>query len=184
QRIRVNFDPEWVQTYVGSRLQSFFDHDFVFIADAADRFLYASLGLRSVDPNWFNTIRPDVRNVLDLVRGRGGFDAGVASAQGTVVYGGTGRNSGAPRAFRLQRFLSPLAIVAAVAVVAPDDMSANPGAAAPVVMSVKFIDEEVLAAIASSLQLRNLRQIEKEPEPGKPAPASPTHDDHVFDLKD
>jgi diguanylate cyclase (GGDEF)-like protein len=182
QKIRVNFDPEWVQTYVGSRLQSFFDHDFVFIADAADRFLYASLGLRSVDPNWFNTIRPDVRNVLDLVRGRSGFDAGVASAQGTVVYGGTTRSSSA-RAVRLQRFLTRPAIVAAVAVVAPDDMSANPGADAPVVMSVKFIDEDVLAAIASSLQLRNLRQL-GEPEPGKPAPASPSGDDHVFDLRD
>jgi len=183
-KIRVNFDPEWVQTYVGSRLQSFFDHDFVFIADAADRFLYASLGLRSVDPNWFNTIRPDVRNVLDLVRGRAGFDAGVAAAQGTVVYGGTSRSSGAPRAVRLQRFLSRPAIVAAVAVVAPDDASANSGADAPVVLSVKFIDEDVLAAIASSLQLRNLRQLETGPEPGQPAPVSPPGDDHVFDLKD
>ena len=71
RRIRVNFDPEWVQIHVGSRLQSFFDHDFVFIADAADRFLYASLGHRSVDPNWFNSIQPDVQHVLDLVRGRG-----------------------------------------------------------------------------------------------------------------
>ncbi len=44
RRIRVAFDREWVQTYVGLRLQSFFEHDFVFIADASDRFIYASLG--------------------------------------------------------------------------------------------------------------------------------------------
>ena len=58
RKIRVKFDPEWVQVYVGLRLQSFFDHDFVFVADASDRFLYASLGNRSVDPNWFNSVQP------------------------------------------------------------------------------------------------------------------------------
>ncbi len=35
--IRINFDPEWVQVYVGLRLQSFFDHDFVFVTDASDQ---------------------------------------------------------------------------------------------------------------------------------------------------
>ena len=38
RKIRINFDAEWVQIYVGLRLQSFFDHDFVFVADASDRF--------------------------------------------------------------------------------------------------------------------------------------------------
>ena len=38
RRIRVEFDHAWVQVYVGLRLQSSFDHDFVFIADAADRY--------------------------------------------------------------------------------------------------------------------------------------------------
>ena len=66
RKIRTNFDPTWVQVYVGLRLQSFFDHDFVFVADASDHFLYASLGNRSVDPNWFNSVRPDLKPVLDL----------------------------------------------------------------------------------------------------------------------
>src|SRR5215475_7823674 len=48
RRIRLNFDAEWVQVYIGSRLQSFFDHDFVFIADGSDKFVYASLGHHSV----------------------------------------------------------------------------------------------------------------------------------------
>ena len=34
RRIRVDFDRDWVQIYVGLRLQSYFDHDFVFVADA------------------------------------------------------------------------------------------------------------------------------------------------------
>ena len=57
RKIRDVFEPDWVQIYVGLRLQSFFDHDFVFVTDANDRFLYASLGHRSVDPNWLLTGR-------------------------------------------------------------------------------------------------------------------------------
>ena len=32
RKIRISYDSEWVQVYVGQRLQSLFDHDFVFIA--------------------------------------------------------------------------------------------------------------------------------------------------------
>ena len=159
RNIRVSFDPDWVQTNVGSRLESFFDHDFVFIADRHDRFIYASLGLRSVDPNWFNAILPDVRSVIDAVRGRTVGSGDVAAAEID--------NSGGHRALRLQRFLARPAIVAAVAVAAPDDLSPLADADAPVVLSVKFIDEEVLATIASSLKLRDLRQIATDAAAGK-----------------
>jgi diguanylate cyclase (GGDEF)-like protein len=168
RRIRVEFDHAWVQIYVGLRLQSSFDHDFVFIADAADRFLYASLGLRSVDPNWFNSIQPDLRGVLDLVRGR-------ASPGGAALETESGKNGGLPRAVRLQGFLGRPAIVAAVAVTTPNDVSPRTGAEAPIVLSVKFIDDDVLADIASRLLLRNLRKVDKGPVPAG---------DHVFDLTD
>jgi diguanylate cyclase (GGDEF)-like protein len=170
RRIRVHFDPEWAQIYVGSRLQSFFDHDFVFIADASDRFLYASLGHRSVDPNWFNSIRPDVQHVLDLVRGRGWPEAG-----GAVTDGAPAKSSGLRRAVGLQAFLSRPAIVAGVAVTAPDGDATTPDSSAPVVVSVKFIDDDVLADIASRLQLHNLRRIEQ---------AAVADGDYLFDLTD
>src|SRR5262245_25522632 len=163
RRIRVSFDAEWIETYVGLRLQSFFDHDFVFVTDAADRFLFASLGQRSVDPNWFNTIRPDVTPIFDLVRGRAG--AG----------GGTAANASSHRAVRLQAFLGRPAIVAAVAVIPPDDTSPHAEAEAPLVLSVKFFDEEVLASIASNLQLRNLHKVDRGPVAAG---------DYVFDLTD
>jgi diguanylate cyclase (GGDEF)-like protein len=170
RRIRLEFDPAWVQDYVGLRLQSSFDHDFVFIADAADRFLYASLGLRSVDPNWFNSIQPDLKGVLDLVRGRSSTEADRGAADVEAA-----RKSGVHRAVRLQGFLGRPAIVAAVAVTTPNDVSPNTGTEAPVVLSVKFIDDDVLAGIASRLLLNNLRKIENEPV---------TAGDYPFDLTD
>jgi len=161
RRIRIEFDRDWVEGYVATRLQSYFEHDFVFVADASDHFLYATLGRRSADPNWFNSIQPDVKSVLDQVR-RGSFDGDVAAAP---------RHPGARRAVRLQAFLGQPAVLAAVAVAAPDDPSAD----APIVLSVKFIDDDVLAEIASGLELRNLRKVDDE---------AAAAGDYVFPLSD
>src|SRR5262249_10815253 len=142
------------------------DHDFVFVTDAADRFLYASFGHRSVDPNWFNSIKPDIKRVLDLVR------QGSAREDGTVDIH---TSAGPHRAVRLQEFLSRPAIVAGVAISPTDDSAGKSDAEAPIVLSVKFIDEDVLADIASQLQLRNLRKLENGVIP---------EGDYVFDLID
>ena len=78
------------------------------------------------------------------------------------------------RAARLQTFLGRPAIVAAVAIAGRGESQRTTIADAPVVLSVKFIDDDVLAEIASRLQLRNLRKLDK------PAAAG----DYVFDLND
>ena len=67
RRMRVSFDSDWVQISVGLRLQTFFDHDFVFVTDPSNNLLYASLGRRSVDPNWFNSVRTELQPVLDVM---------------------------------------------------------------------------------------------------------------------
>ena len=171
RKIRNAFDAEWVQIYVGLRLQSFFDHDFVFVADAADRFLYASLGHRSVDPNWFNSIRPDVKPVLDLLRGHSGPDMPLASTNIEAA-----KNLAQHRALRVQSFLGRPAFVAGVAVTSPDEAESSANAKAPVVLSVKFIDEDVLSEIASRLQLNNLHRVLDD----RPVAAG----EYVFDLND
>jgi diguanylate cyclase (GGDEF)-like protein len=163
KRIRAQYDADWVQRRVGLWLQTYFDHDFVFVADGSDQLIYALLAHRSVDPNWFNTIRPDVTPVIDLVRGRVAADAEAP------------KRSNLHRAVRLQAFLGRPAIVAAVTVMSPDDNSPYLDAEAPLVLSVKFIDEDVLAEIASRLQLRNLRKVDSEPVAAG---------DYVFDLAD
>src|SRR5262249_42116120 len=76
---------------------------------------------------------------------------------------------------RVQTFANRLAVVAAV-VAAPADRaivaSADP---LPAVLSVKFIDEGIMARIAARLDLPNLHQID-----ANPVAAS----EHVFDLVD
>jgi diguanylate cyclase (GGDEF)-like protein len=165
RRMRVDFDSDWVQISVGLRLQSFFDHDFVFVTDPSDHLLYASLGRRSVDPNWFNSVQPELRPVLDVMRGNP--DPG-----GAVAIDETGL--GNHRAARLQSFLGRPAVVAAVAVANGNEAPANVDDA-PVILSVKFIDDDMLKEIASRLRLSNLHDAaERAPDPG----------DYVFDLTD
>ena len=50
RRLLADFDPEWARTSVSARLQSTYDHDFVFIADPADRIIYSSPDRRGIDP--------------------------------------------------------------------------------------------------------------------------------------
>ncbi len=161
-RIRKSFDHDWVQIYVGGRLQTFFDHDFVFVTDANDQMLFASVGRRSVDPSWFNSIRADFKNVLDVVHGRSPPAEGAAAPAAQRS-----------RAMRLQQFLGRPAIVAGVAVATPAAAAAAENDPPPVILSVKLIDDDVLADIASRLQLQNLRKIGDEPPPA---------DAYVFDL--
>jgi diguanylate cyclase len=170
RKIRLSFDIEWVQVYVGQRLQSYFDHHFIFVADPSDRFVYATLGHRRVDPTWFNSVRNDLLPTLDQLRGRSSATnstLAVADPAPTVAH--------SQRVTRLQTFLDRPAILAAVAIASSDDLSRDKAEKAPVVMSVKLIDSDVLAEIASHLQLRNLRQVGVE---------AITPGDYVFKLTD
>jgi diguanylate cyclase (GGDEF)-like protein len=160
-RIRKSFDHDWVRIYVGGRLQTFFEHDLVFVTDGSDQLLFASLGRRSIDPSWFNSVLADFKSVLDVVHGRAPPDESAAAP------------AAQSRAMRLQQFLGRPAIVAAVAVATPADAAAPTDTRPPVIVSVKFIDEDVLADVASRLQLQNLRKVGDEPAPA---------DAYVFDL--
>ncbi|MGH6769504.1 MAG: putative bifunctional diguanylate cyclase/phosphodiesterase [Xanthobacteraceae bacterium] len=163
RKVRINFDSEWVKVYIGLRLQSFFDHHFVFVADSSDRLLHASLGNRSVDPNWFNSVRPELDPILSRLRG-----SSLDKEAGTIVLAGgeTGAGAARNRIAHLQSFLGRPAIIAAVAVSTPGNPSQQTRSNAPVVMSVKFVDDEVLGEIASRLQLRNLHKVDDDRAPG------------------
>jgi diguanylate cyclase (GGDEF)-like protein len=171
RKIRIDFDPEWVKTYIGMRLQTFFDHHFVFIADPADQFLYASLGNRSVNPNWFNSVRSDLEPILARLRGMPVGGPRDIAPTGTE----SGSMTSARRVAQLQTFLGRPAIAAAIEIAVPAESRGSAGKRAPVVMSVKFIDKDLLSEIEARLQLRNLQRVA-----GQNVPA----DQYVFTLTD
>ena len=156
RRILEDSDPEWARASVSSRLQSIYDHDFVLIADPADRIIYSSPDRRSLDPAWPLSVHSQLQGVLDIVRGRAKPEtAGLAPNRHTDT------GSRPPHAVELQSFLGLAAIVvAAVPVLDRNWASSDPETGVPVILSVKFIDRTMLADIGSKLQLPNLRMVE------------------------
>src|SRR4029078_9531739 len=52
-QLHYNFDRDWVHHLVGLRLNTFFDHDHVFVTDSSDHLAYALENNSSVDPASF-----------------------------------------------------------------------------------------------------------------------------------
>ena len=173
REMRINFDAEWVKVYADRRLQSWFDHDLVFLVDPSDRLLYASLGSHGSDPGWLDSIRPDLAPMLDMLRNHGGRAAGTAASANPThaVATPTQRH----RMAGVQTFLGRPAIVAAVEVAGEGEAPPDAASRAPVIISVKWLDADVLAEIATMLQLRNLHILGNEP---------PASDERVFEVTD
>lgn len=172
RRIRDQFDHDWVHNRVGLWLKHYFEHDFVFAADTSDRLTYALLGRSSVDPSWFNSIVPELAPTIDYIRGRSGNEPKDAILISEPRPSSNNEKQG--RATLIQRFLGRPAALAA-ALIAPSEQIAESltRATTPIVVTVKFIDEDMLAEIAARLQLNGLRIAE-----------TASTDEHSYDLKD
>jgi diguanylate cyclase (GGDEF)-like protein len=169
--IRDNFTAEWAHRYIATTLRTYFSHDYVFIADAADRLVYPVAGLGTPDPAWFDRMRPDLEPVLAQLRGRND-----AAGHDTVGAHEADLPRWRPRRERrVQLFMNRLAVVTGVLAVPPDRYVAPLGDTPPVVLSVKFVDQGVMAEIAARLSLSNLHMLDSSQLlPGE----------HVFDLTD
>jgi diguanylate cyclase (GGDEF)-like protein len=161
QNIRRVFDPAWARQRVGVWLETYFDHDYIFIFDRKDDLAFSMVGHKPADMKWFEDARPGLISVIDYMRGR---DPDLRDAfrlnQATVANGNAHLQIAA-----IRRLMGRPAVIAAVAVGPADGVHASPDSVAPVIMSVKFIDEGALARIATQLRLTNLRRIEQDPIP-------------------
>jgi diguanylate cyclase (GGDEF)-like protein len=159
QNIRTQFDAAWVERRVGSWLLTFFEHDYVFIVDGEDKLTYSLIGRHAADPAWFESIKPDVAPLLDYLHGRGEALRGAIEDPGQPAPSSEALTHS--RAALIHSFHGRPAIVAAVAV----GPNTTPNEAAPVILSVKFIDRDVLADVAEQLRLDHLRIIGDKPLP-------------------
>jgi len=159
QAIRVHYDPSWVERWVAGWLQAFFDHDLVFVVDASDKVEYPRAGA-SGSPGTADT-PAELAAVLDLLRGRLSSLPGRAIP---VIASENPRKPGRSTAL-IERFMSRPAIVAAVAVGTDSDLAGG-NATAPIIVSIKYITDNMLHEIGDRLQLRGLSTID---DPSKAA---------------
>jgi diguanylate cyclase (GGDEF)-like protein len=167
----IDVDPEQVQRRISRWLQTYFDHDVVFVVDASDSIIHTENNRQPIGLGRPDLVRRDLIPVIEHMRGR-------ATAAPAGVFR-VGRISSPPnsrtrrRVAFAQRFLDRPAIVAAVESGETKISAAGTSGAAPFIITVKFIDDEVLAEIASRLHLLNLHQAEDRGET-----------DYVFDYTD
>src|SRR6185295_17777611 len=166
--LHYNFDRDWVHRRVGLRLSTFFEHERVFVVDGSDHLTYALLGNVSADPAMFADARGDLTRIIDLLRGR-------TMPTGDELHWEPAVDSGTDlvhprRSQRLQTFMNRPAIVAGVAAALPE-VTIIPKGPPPLVISVKFIDGDLLSEIGQRFDLPNLRSLGDAPASGK---------EHVF----
>ncbi len=154
--IRNTFDRGWAENRVGLLLERNFSHDYVLILDGGDHPLLSLSDDHALNDAWFDGVRGDLAELIDYMRGRAADLPGAVR----VVQRGSAKGGVHSQAVVIREFMNQAAIVTAAAV---GPVAASPSDnAAPLVVSVKFIDGAMLSGIGSRLRLANLRRIESD----------------------
>ncbi|HEY1475906.1 MAG TPA: EAL domain-containing protein [Pseudolabrys sp.] len=159
--IRAKYDPVWAKQRVGLWLKTYFDHDYVFIFDGSDKPIFSQLGRDELDASWVDTALSDLESVLAYMRGRNPALHGTLRLNEPNV---TDENPHSQAAV-IRSLAGRPAVIAAVAVGPLGGLLSAGGNAAPIMMAVKFIDNDALAGIAAQLRLTHLRKLGDEPAP-------------------
>jgi len=168
QAIRRDDDPQWVERRIGKWLEDFFDHDVVLVVDGSDRLQYTRF--RASGDAGATELAKELAASFGFLRGRRlpSDSLRLIAAPDAVKPGRS--------AVLIQHLPNGPAIVAAVAVGSDSDLaSGNPSA--PIVASVKYIDDDMLREIGNRLQLPGLHAI------GDAAPALDKEAATIADAK-
>ncbi len=160
RNIRDRFDFHWTDSQVGLWLQTFFNHDYVFVFDNHGQPIYARASNDGITPAWMHAVVPDLKSMLAYMRGRRPRLDGAIPLSDAI--------DGPRRQAAVIRAIDGHPAVIAAATVGPPPN-------APVLISVKLIAGSLLNGIAEQLQLTNLRSVGNAAVPAG---------DHVFALDD
>ncbi|MGN6749992.1 MAG: putative bifunctional diguanylate cyclase/phosphodiesterase [Xanthobacteraceae bacterium] len=147
--IRDNYDGAWVDRRVGQWLETFYNAEIVVVFGAADQTAYVRS--RNDDEALPADLAVELAPALDLLRGRS-----TAEPQRVILVSPREWSKPANAVALIQRFIGQPAIVAAVAI-GEEANDANGSNGAPIVASIKYIDDRLLAKIAGRLRVDGLR---------------------------
>jgi diguanylate cyclase (GGDEF)-like protein len=149
----------WIQQRLGHWLETYFDHELVFVIDETDRFV-DSLSNRQreiMTREELNVVQGDLTPLVDFIRGRrADTPQGVLTILATDRVADIGHGK---RTAVVQKVRGNPAFVAVSEVRMPQQA---PDVVAPLVMTVKFLDSDVLSEISAQLQLHDLRALADE----------------------
>ncbi len=155
RNMRIRFDDNWVNQHVGLWLTTFFNHDAVLVFDGNDRLVYSLIDRRPAAPAWLEAANPVLMPLVGYMRGR---ESGLSDVLRRDRVG-PDDDEAQTQAAVIRNVLGRPAVIAGVAVGPVARLRASDAERAPIVLSVKYIDGDVLSGIAGQLRLKNLRQI-------------------------
>jgi diguanylate cyclase len=182
-KIRDSYDAAWVDRRVGQWLETFYNAEIVAVFGAGDETAYVRS--RQADEAVPADLAAELAPALDTLRGR-------STGQPHRAIFVTPRDSSKPaKAVALiQSFVGQPAIVAAVAI-GEEANAADGSDRAPIVASVKYIDDRLLAKIAGRLRVDGLRMADPTADPAADPmvdriaeAAANTTDDRLIELSD
>ncbi len=156
RNIRDSFDSTWTQQHVGDWLVTYFDHDYVLVFDGNDKPIYRLNGSHAEGE--IESALPSLVSVLGYMRGREPIllDAiGLAEEHGPE--GGAHY-----QAVAIRKLLGKPVVIAAVAVSPAHGIPRALDNGAPIMLSVKTIDDQVLKDIAAQFRLTHLRKVDHD----------------------
>jgi diguanylate cyclase (GGDEF)-like protein len=156
RNIRDQFNADWVERFVGLRLNRFFGHNLILAFSADDRLMYAFAD-QDADQRWIAAARGALIPLLDFMRGRNSSLSHVIQLDAKTKPVGPQDNAAV-----IQSFGGRSALVAAAAV-PRDGVPPEHDTGATIILSAKFIDQNMLDEIAKQLRLKNLRSAPNGP---------------------
>lgn len=170
----LNREPDFDRQQIARWLDPLRDHNFVAAFSSADRLVYARKKNDPSNSNLGSAGLPDLHAIIDYLRGR------TAGPPGKTIQllGGDRANQpgGIEEAVFLQEMNGGLGLIAAIELrsILADRLSVS-SKPAPIVVTVRVIEQNVLNDIGERLQLANLRMLDANATPAK---------DHVYAILD
>ena len=131
-------------------LETYFDHDYIFIFDRKDERILWMVG-NHADPKWFASARPGLTSVIEHARPYPTVRSDPSDQLGLPNGAAISERQSSAASWAAGRY-------AAAAVGQPDDFCVT-DSVAPIIMSVKFIDDRALTIAGQ--RLANLRKSRK-----------------------
>ena len=162
--------PELAKGRLDRWLEPMRDHDLMWVISSSDQFVYGQTGRHHNDAQAPRTSFVFLKPAIDYLRGRAVVPDRVVRLIGRKP---AGRHGDVADTVLLQMFLGRLSVVTAVPI-APANGSVF-DAPTPMVMTVRFLEDHLLANIGGQLGLANLRMVSARVVP---------FGDHVYDFID
>jgi diguanylate cyclase (GGDEF)-like protein len=145
------------------------DHDLIWVIGSSDQLIYGQMGRHHSDSYAPKSSFALLKPAIEYLRGRAVLPDRVVRLIGRRPDG----LAGVPDTVLLQMFLGRLSVVTAAPIAAANSHVVD--APTPMVMTVRFLEDTLLANIGDQLSLANLRMVSARVVP---------QGDHVFDIID